>query len=227
MARAMVVVAIGLAACAQQEPAGGETSATSSPSTSGGSSSSGTGGSDVGSSGGTSGGSSGNAESTTLVEGSSSDDDTMSMSTTGMPLMPRPCGLADLDPSADLDAAIDEGDAAGQIPTIVGDVLLRNCGCHYTDMVPPGLVDYSSHHQELTTWAHFHENFMGTFPQNYETMPTYLAVEQRVVFHNPLPMPSVGCTVDGDPSHRISDEDLAVMSEWLAAGAPDGASWPM
>lgn len=222
----MVVVAIGLAACAQQEPAGGETSATSSPSTSGGSSSSGTGGSDVGSSGGTSGGSSGNAESTTLVEGSSSDDDTMSMSTTGMPLMPRPCGLADLDPSADLDAAIDEGDAAGQIPTIVGDVLLRNCGCHYTDMVPPGYVDYVSHHQDLSTWAHFHENFMGTFPANYEMMPTYLAVEQRVVFSNPLPMPSIHCTIDGIPQHRISDEDLATMTDWLAAGAPDGASWP-
>lgn len=219
-------MALGLAACAQQEPEGSEVNDTSSPSTSGASGSSGSGGSEVGSSGGGSGGSSGNAESTTMAEGSSSGDDTTPTSTTGMPPMPRPCGLADLDPSADVDAAIDEGDAAGQIPTVIGDVLLRNCGCHYTDMVPPGYVDYISHHQEMSTLAHFHENFMGTFPSGYEMMPTYLAVEQRVVFSNPLPMPSINCSIDGNPQHRISDEDLATMSEWLTAGAPDGASWP-
>ncbi|HWB82057.1 MAG TPA: hypothetical protein VG755_44145 [Nannocystaceae bacterium] len=217
---------LGLAACAQQEPEGGEANDTSNPSTSGANGSS-SGGSEVGSSDGSSGGSSGNAESTTMLEESSSGNDTMStMSTTGTPPMPRPCGLEDLDPSADPDAAIDEGDAVGQIPTVIGEVLLRNCGCHYTDMVPPGYVDYISHHQEMSTLAHFHENFMGTFPTGYETMPTYLAVEQRVVFSNPLPMPSINCSIDGNPQHRISDEDLATISDWLTAGAPDGASWP-
>jgi hypothetical protein len=221
------LVVLGLAACAQQEPEGGEANDTSNPSTSGANGSSGSGGSEAGSSGGTSGGSSGNVDNTTMIGDSSSGDDTMStMSTTGTPPMPRPCGLEDLDPSADVDAAIDEGDGEGQIPTVIGDVLLRNCGCHYTDMVPPGYVDYISHHQEMSTWANFHENFMGTFPTGYEMMPTYLAVEQRVVFSNPLPMPSINCTIDGMPGHRISDEDLATMSDWLTAGAPDGASWP-
>jgi hypothetical protein len=227
--RTLIGVVVGLSSsCVPSNGEGTESAATTSVGTTSADSSTGTSGSEGGSSGGSSssGAATTSVESTTGVDGSSGSDDTTPTSTTGTMPQPKPCGLADLDPSADLDAAIDEGDGVGQIPTVVGDVLLRNCGCHYTDMVPPGYVDYVSHHQLLATWNDFQQNFSGTFPQGYTMMPAYLAVEQRVVFHNPLPMPSISCSIDGDPTHRISDEDLAVMTDWLAAAAPDGASWP-
>jgi hypothetical protein len=162
---------------------------------------------------------------TTTEDATSSD--TMSTSDTGvMPPAPKSCALAVIDPAADPAAVIDAGDGAGQIPTLVGEVLLRNCGCHYTDDVPIGLyVDYTSNKQPLATHADFHANFMGTFPMGFERMPAYLAVEQRVVAHVPLPMPPYGCGVVGEPG-MITAADLALLSEWLAAAAPDGASFP-
>lgn len=163
----------------------------------------------------------GTSSSSTGVDGSDSGSDTG-------PVVPPPksCALAVIDPTADVEAAVDEGDGPDQIPTVVGDVLVRNCGCHYTDNVQVGqYVDYKSNKQPLATLADFHGNFMGTFPQGYADMPTYLAVEQRVVFHHPLPMPSLGCGVVGEPG-LISADDLTTLTEWLAAAAPDGASWP-
>ncbi len=168
--------------------------------------------------------STGTAESTTSTTGGSDED---SATETGVVIPPpKSCALAVIDPGADVAAALDEGDAVGQIPTIVGDVLLRNCGCHYTDNIPLGqYVDYKSNKQPLATLSDFHGNFMGIFPTGYEQMPAYLAVEQRVVFHEPLPMPSLGCGTVGEPG-TISAADLATLADWLAAGAPDGASWP-
>lgn len=143
-----------------------------------------------------------------------------------MPPAPKSCALATIDPEADPAAVIDAGDGEAQIPTLVGEALLRNCGCHYTDDVPIGLyVDYSSNAQPLSTLADFHGDFMGTFPMGFEDMPTYLAVERRVVDHDPLPMPPLGCGVEGEPG-LLSAADLALLTEWLAAGAPGGASFP-
>lgn len=146
-----------------------------------------------------------------------------------MGTMPPPlklCSLAVIDPAADPAAVIDAGDGAGQIPTRVGEALLRNCGCHYTDDVPIGLyVDYVSNNQPLATLADFHGSFMGTFPMGFEDQPTYVAVEERVVHHNPLPMPPFGCGVEGEPG-MISAADLQLLTDWLAAAAPDGASFP-
>jgi hypothetical protein len=142
------------------------------------------------------------------------------------PLEPKSCALAVIDPAADPAAVIDAGDGVDQIPTSVGEALLRNCGCHYTDDVPIGLyVDYVSNDQPLSTLADFHGNFMGTFPMGFERMPAYEAVEERVVYSNPLPMPPFGCGVEGEPG-RISAADLELFTDWLAAGAPDGASFP-
>jgi hypothetical protein len=140
-----------------------------------------------------------------------------------MPPPPKLCSLQAIDPRADATAVIDAGDGEGQIPTVVGEVLLRNCGCHYTDDVT-GYVDYMSNAQPIATWADFHDDFAGTFPQGYENMPTYLAVEQRVVHGDPLPMPSIECGVEGEPG-TITSTDLEVLATWLAAGAPDGASF--
>lgn len=156
----------------------------------------------------------------------SSTSDTAPSDTGTMPPPPKLCSLAAIDPAADPTAVIDAGDGAGQIPTRVGEALLRNCGCHYTDDVPIGLyVDYSSNAQPLATLADFHGSFMGTFPMGFEDQPTYLAVEQRVVFHEPLPMPPFGCGVEGEPG-LITAADLQLLTDWLGAEAPDGASFP-
>lgn len=153
--------------------------------------------------------------------------DTMPSETGVMPPPePKSCALAVIDPNADPATVIDAGDGAGQIPTLVGEALLRNCGCHYTDDVPIGLyVDYTSNKQPLATLADFYGNFMGTFPMGFEEQPAYLAVEERVVHHNPLPMPPFGCGVEGEPG-MITAADLQLLTDWLAAGAPDGASFP-
>jgi hypothetical protein len=168
----------------------------------------------------------------TMTGGTAMDEttagDTTPGSETGVmpPPEPKSCALAVIDPNADPAAVIDAGDAAGQLPTLVGEALLRNCGCHYTDDVPIGLyVDYSSNKQPLATHADFHTDFMGTFPMGFEDQPTYLAVEQRVVFHDPLPMPPFGCGVEGEPG-MITAADQQLPTDWLAAGAPDGASFP-
>jgi hypothetical protein len=157
-----------------------------------------------------------------------SGDETAMMPDMGtmMPPPPKLCSLEAIDPDADPAAVIDAGDGDTQIPTLVGEVLLRNCGCHYTDDVPLGLyVDYVSNKVPMATLADFHVLFMGTFPMGFEDQPVYAAVEQRVVEHDPLPMPPYGCGVEGEPG-MISAADLELLADWLAAAAPDGASFP-
>lgn len=144
------------------------------------------------------------------------------------PGMPKSCALATIDPDVDPTMVIDAGDGVGQIPTVVGDVLLRNCGCHYntnTLMPGSGYIDYLSDAQPMATWADFHVNFTGTFPVGYEEMPAYLAIERRVVCSDPLPMPPFGCGAQ-DEDAMIGAADLALLTDWLAADAPDGASYP-
>jgi hypothetical protein len=140
--------------------------------------------------------------------------------------MPVSCSLEDLDPMADPAAVLDYGDGAGQIPALVGEVLLRSCGCHYTDNVM-GVVDYSfDNAQQLSTLAEFQANFLGTVPFNYNDRPTYEAVEQRVIFENPIPMPSFECAVTGtEPPVGVTDEDKAILQAWFDADAPDGATF--
>jgi hypothetical protein len=135
-----------------------------------------------------------------------------------------PCDLASIDPSVDPAEAIDAGDGVGQIPTIIGEALLRNCGCHYTDNAP-GYTDYATNVVRMSTHADFHVLYDGVFPANYADQPTYLGIEQRVTYTNPLPMPSAECGVAGEPG-TITAVDRALFAEWFAAGAPDGASFP-
>jgi hypothetical protein len=176
-------------------------------------------------------------ETTTAVESSGGTDGEttgtttgtpITMSDTGMPPPPKLCSLEAVHAGDGATMTIDAGDGPGQIPTVIGEVLLRNCGCHYTDDVVPGMyVDYKSNAAPMNTHADFHALFGGTFPQNYENMATYLATEQRVVHSNPLPMPPFGCGIeDGEPGQRISVEDLELLTQWLAAAAPDGANFP-
>lgn len=144
---------------------------------------------------------------------------------TDLPVIPpKFCDLETIDPAVDPAMAVDAGDEPGQIPTLIGEALLRNCGCHYSDNVV-GYVDYTTNETPLDTHAAFHATFNGIFPAEFKGMPVYLAVEQRVVFSNPLPMPSVECDVEGEFG-VITQADKDLFADWLAAGAPDGASWP-
>ena len=222
----LLVLALGGAACTDAEPPTGvETTAGSSEAEAATTTSTASGSGEAGSTGPvatTDGGSTGTAPSDESTAGDTAD----ATDSGGMPPAPKSCALAVIDPEADPAAVIDAGDGATQIPTGVGEALLRNCGCHYTDDVPIGLyVDYSSNAQPLATLADFHGAFTGTFPMGFEGMPAYLAVERRVVDHDPLPMPPYGCGVEGEPG-MISAADLQLLGDWLAAGAPDGASFP-
>jgi hypothetical protein len=213
-----------LLGCAEPEPSVAEGSAGTASSTSSGSSSSAgssTSGMPVG------------TETTAVADTSGSDESssetTVAMTTdTGMLPPPKLCSLEAVHDGPNPTTMPDAGDGVGQIPTAIGELLLRNCGCHFTNDVVPGLyVDYKSNDAPMNTLADFHALFNGTFPQGYEMMPMYLAVEQRVVHANPLPMPPFGCGVeDGEPGQRITTADLELMTDWLAAAAPDGASFP-
>lgn len=136
-----------------------------------------------------------------------------------------PCSLEDLDPAMDPSTVIDYGDGVGQIPTEIGEALLRHCGCHYTDDIQiVGLTDYNSDKVPLSVWDDFHVPFDGVFPMNFEGT-VWEATEVRVTFHEPLPMPPAECDLDGH-GKIISDEDFVLFAQWFDAGAPDGANWP-
>lgn len=173
---------------------------------------------------------------TVMVDTSTSDDGTTttSMPTTDPettasdtePMPPRLCSLEELDPSADPTVVIEYGDGEGQIPTVIGELLLRNCGCHYTDNIAPGAhVDYKSHAQPMATWADFQGNFTGILPMGFEAMPAHVAVHERVANMNPLPMPPFSCQVEGEPGW-ITMADRELLVGWLEAAAPDGANFP-
>jgi hypothetical protein len=172
------------------------------------------------------------ADSTTSVSTSGDDpsvtdsmtDTTPTSDTDPIPL--RLCSLEALDPAADPTAVIEYGDGEGQIPTVIGELLLRNCGCHYTDNVAPGpLVDYKSNAQPMATHADFHGNFTGIFPMGFEEMPAHVGIAERVVNHMPLPMPPFLCQVEGEMG-TISAADQQLITQWLEAAAPDGANFP-
>jgi hypothetical protein len=160
--------------------------------------------------------------STTIMP--TTDPETTASDTEPMP--PRLCSLEALDPSTDPATVIEYGDEEGQIPTVIGELLLRNCGCHYTDNVMLGpLVDYKSNAQPMATWAHFQGNFTGILPMDFEDMPAHVAVHERVVNMMPLPMPPFQCQVEGEPG-MITMADKELLTEWLELAAPDGASFP-
>lgn len=138
------------------------------------------------------------------------------------PPVPRYCGLEDIDLTTDPATAVDAGEDPGQLPPVIGDALVRNCGCHYTDNVE-GLLDYMSDAVPIATHADFHVPFTGVFPQAFDG-PVYEAVEQRVVFVDPLPMPPIECDVIGEDG-MITEADMALFADWLGAGAPDAPNY--
>lgn len=154
----------------------------------------------------------------------SSDDGTPVGDGPVEPPPPLYCGLPDIDPTADITMVVDAGTEAGQLPVEIGDALVRNCGCHYTDNVEPPHVDYGSDTHPLATLADFHVPFAGTLPMGFEGEPVYVAVEERVVNGLPLPMPPLMCDVMGEDG-VITEDDRLLFADWLAAGAPDAPTY--
>lgn len=142
--------------------------------------------------------------------------------TTGPPPPPKLCSLEAVDPGAD-PSVVEMGDEEGLLPTVIGEALLRNCGCHYSDE-PDVAVDYLSDAVLINTWADFHVPFVGVFPMGYEDRMVWEATRVRVVEQLPVPMPSIECDVEGEEG-VITEADKALFEAWFDAGAPDGASF--
>lgn len=144
---------------------------------------------------------------------------TMGDSTTGP--TSKACGIEDLKPGSPTDL-VDAGDGAMQIPTDIGEVLANNCGCHYVDMlVRTDVADYFEVQPlKIATWS----QWQGTFMRGAETVATVDAVRERIM-EPPVgaAMPPVGC--EAEPGENIADADRMLLLDWIAAGAPDGASW--
>lgn len=144
---------------------------------------------------------------TTGIDSSAGSD------TTGAAL--QLCGIDDLAPGA-ANPIVASDRIAMQLPTEIGAILARSCGCHFADdLVVPG--DYPrAGTLDLTTWSAWHSDFGA--------VPTYEAARLRVEAGIPvLLMPPPMCDV-GDGETMVP-ADRARLLEWIAALAPDGPTW--
>ncbi|MGH1341785.1 MAG: hypothetical protein ACRBN8_09555 [Nannocystales bacterium] len=162
------------------------------------------------------------ASSSTVADGSTAAPTTVDP-TTGPPPPPALCSLEAVDPLAD-PSIVEMGDEEGLLPTVIGEALLRNCGCHYSDD-PDVNVDYMSDTVLINTWADFHVPFVGIFPMGFEDRMVWEATAVRVVDQMPVPMPAFECGVEGEDG-VITEADKALFEAWFDAGAPDGANFP-
>ena len=129
-----------------------------------------------------------------------------------------PCGLADLAPGAP-DPVV-AGEAAMQLPAAIGDIVVRGCGCHLADDLAADVPDYpSTGALQLTTWTQWHAPFGTT------TTPTFEIVASRLVLDGPAGMPPPSACDVGDGA-TMDPADRTALLDWIAAGAPDGATWP-
>lgn len=131
---------------------------------------------------------------------------------TGAPL--HACGLEDLKPGAP--DPIEAGTAAMQIPPDIAAIQLANCGCHLADELTAEAPDYPSTGPfDMSTWA----GFQAIRPS--DRMP-YHAIAHDYVESGFMPL-STYCNLGG--GENITAADRETLLEWLATGAPDGATW--
>ena len=135
------------------------------------------------------------------------------------------CSLESVDSSVDVGMAVDAGGAAGQVPMVVAEALVNNCGCHYTDTIP---MEYGAPYagmQAMATIADFQGEWMGSIPTNTGQM-AHEAIAERIA--GALVMPPVVCGPDGEPSDEnatMTQADYDLLQDWLGMGAPDGATY--
>jgi len=127
---------------------------------------------------------------------------------------PPPCSLPVVAPGAE--SPVEMGERAGAIPTEIGIIFEDYCGCHLVDdnadLVP--LTPEYNGTIRFTTWDEVQAPFQG--------QPTYREIEVRSITQLSMP-PVYHCdTLDFG---SLSADAYEVLADWLAAGAPDGASW--
>lgn len=126
----------------------------------------------------------------------------------------HPCGLADLAPSA-ADPIV-AGLAPMQIPPDIAAIQLANCGCHLADPLEVDAPDYPATGPfDMTTWAGFQ------VVRESDGMP-YHAIAHGYVMTEFMPLSSY-CNIGG--GEGMPPDQRATLIEWLAMGAPDGATW--
>ncbi len=126
---------------------------------------------------------------------------------------PLLCSIEGLAPGSA--SPVEAGEGAEVLPAEVGDLLERNCGCHYLDAakLDPRVPAYNGA-LLMATWQDFHTSFMGQL--------TYLRVQQRSIVELSMP-PVFFC--DSLEFGSLDADDYALLSAWLEAGAPDAMQW--
>lgn len=126
---------------------------------------------------------------------------------------PLQCSIEGLLPGSP--SPVEVGDGVEVLPPAIGDVLERNCGCHYVDprALDPAAPAYFGT-MPMATWSDFHGRFMGQL--------VWQRVQQRAVVELNMPPPYFCDELD---MGSLSIEDHALLQAWLGAGAPDAAAW--
>lgn len=109
------------------------------------------------------------------------------------------------------------GDRADLLPTEIGILVENYCGCHLVEDNAQ-LVEFTPPYtgsMRFSTLAEFHAPFQG--------QPTYIEIERRSISNLNMP-PVYHCDTLEFGSWPAGD--FETFSAWLAADAPDGASWP-
>jgi hypothetical protein len=131
------------------------------------------------------------------------------------------CSLQGVDPGAA--DPVDAGDGAGQIPTVVGEVLNRNCGCHYaSEATAPYTALLGLGYQPMETLGDFTAAYAGINPNLYGAGSGADAIYDRVITLGTMPQPIL-CDLGGGTLITAEDRDL--LQTWLDAGTPDGATF--
>lgn len=127
---------------------------------------------------------------------------------------PPPCSLPVLAPG--VESPVQMGEGAGMIPTEIGVIIENFCGCHLVenneDLVP--LTPEYNGTIRFATWDEVQSQFQG--------QPTYREIELRSITQLNMP-PVYHC--DSLDFGSLTADAYAVLADWLAQGAPDGASW--
>ena len=154
------------------------------------------------------------------TEGETTAAETTEGESTGAP-EPVSCALSEVNPSAE--NPIVSGDGAGVIPSSIGTALEANCGCHYTDETSDVLVYGGAYVGDtvLETLEQFTADYAGGNP-NYQGMPAWMAVQDRVITQGTMPTNGICETEEGG---TLTEADFALFEAWFEQGAPDGASF--
>ncbi len=132
------------------------------------------------------------------------------------------CGVSDVSMGALSTPVISSDSDPMTIPTDVGDVITRNCGCHLVDdpmdFIPP--VGHYDRNVPLRTWAEIHADHPNTMAPWYESIRFRVVAQASPV----LVMPQTAYCMEQDVG-AMSQADYDILSQWLNDDAPDAPTW--